>query len=268
MNTKSKNYCYTFNNYTEEDYENILLIPCVYHIVAREIGEKEGTPHLQGFIIFKSQRYFNSVCKLLKGCHVEKCRGSPLQNIEYCKKQGNFYEIGEPPVGQGRRTDIQAVKEMVKQQMPLIQVLENVSSYQAFNFAEKLYKYIEFKREWKTEVLWFYGPTASGKSRAANNILPEAYWKSPNNKWWDGYDSHEHVIIDDIRPDFCTFNEMLRLLDRYPYTIEFKGGSRQFLAKRLVITCPYSPDEFYKGLNNEDIDQFRRRIDILLKFPI
>lgn len=268
MAQRFRNYCYTLNNYEEGEFLRLKAIECLYHVIGKEVGEQEGTPHLQGFIIFKNARSFNGVKKLIPRAHIEICKGSPKQNIEYCKKQGDFIELGEAPVGQGKRTDIVAVKEMVKNNVPLVDVLDSVTSVQAFNFAEKLYKYVGMQRDWKTEVFWYYGPTASGKSRAAFNTCPKAYWKSPNNKWWDGYDSHSEVIMDDIRPESIPFNEMLRLLDRYPMMIEFKGGSRQFLAKKIVITTTNSPRDFYKNLDGEDVNQLVRRVENILRFPL
>ena len=40
-----------------------------------------------------------------------------------------------------------------------------------------------------------------------------------NYKWWEGYDGHEVVLLDDIRKDFCKFHELLTLLDIYPYVM-------------------------------------------------
>ena len=87
----------------------------------------------------------------------------------------------------------------------------------------------------------------------------ERVWESGRNlKWWEGYDAHPNVLIDDFRKDFCTFHELLRILDRYPYRIEVKGTSRQLLAKRIIITCPYHPEIIYD--TREDIGQLLRRI--------
>ena len=62
-----------------------------------------------------------------------------------------------------------------------------------------------------------------------------------------GIRQHKHVIIDDIRKDFCTCKQMLRLIDRYPYQIEYKGGSRQFLARKIWITCPFDPETYWNS---------------------
>lgn len=79
-------------------------------------------------------------------------------------------------------------------------------------------------------------------------------------KWWNGYDGEEEVIFDEFRGDSCKFSELLRILDRYPYTVEVKGGFRQLLAKKIVITSCYAPETVYKK-NEEDIKQLMRRID-------
>lgn len=81
----------------------------------------------------------------------------------------------------------------------------------------------------KPLVLWFYGPTGTGKTRRAVEIGEEfgGYWMSGQNlQWFDGYQTLETpvAIIDDFRKDFCTFHYLLRLFDRYPLNVPVKGG--------------------------------------------
>jgi len=264
MAQKFRAYCYTLNNYSEEEYNYLLDIDCRYHIIGKEIGES-GTPHLQGFIYFKNPRGFNPVKKIMKRWHIEICKGSTEQNIDYCSKGKDFVEKGDKPC-QGKRQDICLVKELVKSGMNMKGIVETVDSYQAIRHAEVLKKYLDKPRDFKTYVHWFYGESGSGKSRAAYNMYPDAYTCMSTGKWWEGYDGEECTIIDDIREDFYKFHELLKLLDRYPFRVETKGGSRQFVSKVLIITSPYHPKDLYKSNCEEDVYQLLRRVDNISEF--
>ena len=63
MAQKFRNY-YLHSKQLEnrKEYNALQTIECKYQIIGKEIGEK-GTPHLQGFIAFKSARSFNAVRK-------------------------------------------------------------------------------------------------------------------------------------------------------------------------------------------------------------
>lgn len=229
-----------------------------------EVG-KNNTPHIQGYVMFKNQVRFDSIKSQLPKAHIEACKGSADDNIKYCTKGGKFEEFGDRP-RQGKRNDIDIVRDICKEAQPMRKICEVATSLQSIKIAEKLLTYNERKRNWKPEVLWFYGKSGTGKTRKAFDILEDPWVSDRSLKWWSGYDAHENVIIDDFRADFCTFHELLRILDRYPYTIEFKGGHRQLLAKRIIITSCYHPANVYS--TREDIDQLLRRIDNIQEFKI
>jgi len=112
---RAVNWCFTVNNYTEDDVSRIegLSDPVQYAIVGKEVGES-GTPHLQGFIRFQS-RVSMRVCKATIGGnpHVETTRNVNA-SIEYCKKDGNYFEVGAFSGGPGSRTDLDVFKDAVK----------------------------------------------------------------------------------------------------------------------------------------------------------
>jgi hypothetical protein len=87
-----------------------------------------------------------------------------------------------------------------------------------------------------------------------------------STKWWDGYVGQPYVIIDDYRPDLCTFSNLLQLFDRYPMRVEFKGGSCQFVAKYIFVTAPKSPRDMWCNRVEEDINQLMRRITLVRDF--
>ena len=71
------------------------------------------------------------------------------------------------------------------------------------------------------------------------------YRKASDTKWWPGYDCHEEVIIDDFRDSWWPITYMLDLLDRYETKVETKGGYRQFVPKKIIITSCQDPNRCY-----------------------
>lgn len=264
--SQGKFWCFTWNNFPEEYNTIFENSNWNYLIIGKETGES-GTPHLQGYIEFPSNRRLNALKKIHAAIHWEVRRGTAQEAADYCKKDGDFTEQGEiSRPSPGKRNDIETARNIVRTTGRMKNVVENVDSYQAIRVAEIYLKYSEPKRNWKPEVMWFWGPTGSGKTKKAFEITEDPYISGKNLKWWEGYDGHEHVIIDDFRKDFCTFHELLRILDRYEYRIEVKGASRQLLAKKIIITSCYKPSDVYE--TREDVGQLLRRIDQILEFGI
>lgn len=211
------------------------------------------------------------------GVHCEPAKGTFEQAKAYCTKESDrvagtvILEWGVPPQ-QGKRKDIDVVREVLSSGGGMRQVAASASSYQSLRCAEVLLKYFEASRDFLPEVFWLHGATATGKTRRAFEMFAkfkaeyswsddEEVWISGKNlQWWEGYDANKYVIVDDFRRDFCTFHELLRILDRYPYRVMTKGGSRQLLARVIVITCPWKPEVLFNTRSEEDIGQLLRRI--------
>ena len=94
----AKRWCFTLNNYTVDECEQICSICssfCSYAVIGKEVGD-QGTPHLQGYIEFKTKRRPLSVFKFTKRIKWLKSKGSREQNLEYCSKDNLFFSIGLP----------------------------------------------------------------------------------------------------------------------------------------------------------------------------
>ena len=86
----SVKWCFTLNNYTDDDISSIVPIfrgLCKIAIIGKEVSES-GTPHLQGYIEFKKKCRPLSL-GLSKKIHFEKARGSKEENEAYCSKEEN-----------------------------------------------------------------------------------------------------------------------------------------------------------------------------------
>lgn len=255
----SKFWCFTLNNYSDEDEQTIAQWNVNYVIYGKEIGDS-GTSHLQGYLELEKKCRLGGVKKLHERMHLEIRKGTQAEAIAYCKKDGNVVEFGVKSGGQGARTDLDRVR-----QVALEGGMKTVTAYhsmQQIRVAEKFLTYNEEPRDWKPEVIWLWGTTGTGKSRLARELvnIDDCYIKNDGTKWWDGYDNNEYVILDDFRDSWWSLTEMLSLLDRYEKRIEYKGGLRQFKPKVIIVTCAVAPDSCYLG-TGERIEQLMRRID-------
>lgn len=119
---------------------------------------------------------------------------------------------------------------------------------------------------WRHDIQCFlyYGAPRTGKTRKAFDEAGESvYVKTPTTKWWDGYKGEENVIIDDfsglIRADY-----LKTWLDRYPCSVEVKGGAVPLCAKRIWITSNISVDEWYD--RKVDCEAIRLRFTNIVHF--
>lgn len=94
---KSRNWCFTLNNYEVEEPGTLaqLLSEKNFDFVFQEETGAQGTKHLQGLIICgKNAVSFNTIKSLLPKAHIEKCKNKQA-SINYCSKEdtrtGNIY---------------------------------------------------------------------------------------------------------------------------------------------------------------------------------
>ena len=86
----SKRWCFTVNNHTSEDEELFQNLDCQCIVCGREVGDN-GTPHMQGFVTFKSMKRFSGMKKIHGTAHFEVANGASLQAASHCKKDGDFF---------------------------------------------------------------------------------------------------------------------------------------------------------------------------------
>lgn len=125
-------------------------------------------------------------------------------------------------------------------------------------------------------VLWFYGPTGTGKSKLAHELCaasPDGFWIAPLNlDWFDGYTGQGVVLFDDFRKQYLSakygFPGLLRLLDRYDLSVNVRGQQPvPWIPRTIIITCNASPTDCFAWRDlqgeqheREDIEQLLRRI--------
>lgn len=273
---KSRAYCFTLNNWTQDEFQRLrdtLIDQSSYFVIGREVGGTEGTPHLQGYVYFKSPRSFSATLSLMgnQRIHLEIAKGTAEENRRYCTKDNDFEEHGDVP-HQGKRTDLSDVAKCIDNGTVLRDVATAFPS-QFIKYAKGIKEYsntTRFKARNSKDgnvCFWLWGKTGQGKSKICDEISNEvfqgkSYWKTNNGKWFDGYEQEKMFIWDDYRTrgnETFGFNCILRLVDRYRLRIESKGGSFEFNSQVIFFTSPFSIVQAFQGTEDEELEQIRRR---------
>ena len=268
--TRSRAYCFTLNNYSEEEHSSLLSTPCSYLVVGKEVGA-EGTPHLQGYIYFTLQKTLSSLKKINPRAHWEVAKGDSLQNYTYCTKEGDFQEVGTRPLtpaerskkgGQSQVEKWMSIKASARQgKLDEIDPKIYVLHYRSLLAIAKDNAPMPADAD-DTTGYWYWGASGTGKSRAARSENPGAYLKMCN-KWWDGYKDEEVVIIEDFDKAHAVLGYHLKIwADRYAFPAEIKGGKINIRPKKIIITSNYHPESIWEDENT--LQPILRRFQIKL----
>lgn len=266
MTTKARDWCFTLNNYTLSELENIGKFSGRYIIFGAEKGEK-GTKHLQGYCEYENAVTLGRVKKdTSERIHLEKRRGTQAEAIKYCTKDGDIWEKGERRPGQGSRTDLRDVANGINDGKSLQQISEEYPvEWIKFNRGiQSLHNMKETPKWREITVLVYWRPTGTGKTKRA--MREESVYKLNQNTngtlWFDGYNGEETLLLDDFY-GWIRYGELLTLLDGYPYRCQLKGGYCWARWTTIIITSNEQPDGWYK-IN--DISALKRRITAIREF--
>lgn len=281
---KKRAFLLTFN---EDAVENCLkcaerfkaLKTCDYFICCKEFN-KAGNEHCHMYVHFNNAHSIAS--KLIKSSkmHIDIAYGSPKQNIEYVRKEGQKWaskkayqkteiieEYGEEP-RQGQLT----IKELRE-----ISNSDDLPDWKQYNVWKQVRN--EPKRTKRTEwhkdieVYWIQGPSGIGKSRKAVEIMEEKNIEEFDEIKHDG--THDYwlsvtdlggcCVYDDFRDYHMTASEFINFIDYNEHNLRKLGGCVKNKYNTIIITTIQPIDTIYLNANNieEDRNQWNRRIKVI-----
>lgn len=192
-NKPAKHWAFTVWNYDDtivERLRNLSREKVKYMIVGYETSE-EGRPHLQCHIQLVKKLRRPQVKRFLLGnmtfdCHLSMAK-HPKESINYCKKEGNFFEIGDGDFS-GKRNDLEAFKEAVK-------ALEGKATLQDMRetYSKIAAKYPQFFRDYINDIANSKYPILEGELRPWQQHLKEMLDAAPSPR--------EIIFVIDERGD-------------------------------------------------------------------
>jgi len=226
---------------------------CTYCVYQMEMGEN-GTAHFQGYAEFSGKHRLGWYKELegLERAHIEQRKGTGAQAANYCMKdEGRLdgpYEYGEMKE-QGKRNDLDSIRRKLDAGVSMKRIADDhFGSWCRYQKSFNSYKQLKTEpRQWPMELIFIIGPSGTGKTRRAVEMAGEdCYWK-PRGKWWDGYTGQHTIVWDEFYGHCYPFSELLQLCDRYPLLVECKGGTMQYVSRRIIFTSNQEPKDWYSS---------------------
>lgn len=236
--------------------------------------------------MFASRVRFSMVKRYFEEAHIEKCKGSVSDNVNYIKKtgrwetdeskqekkiEGTFEEVGtQPPDSKGRRRDLTELYQMVMENMSNMEILSQNQDY--LLILDKIdrvrttiltEKYKETVRL-DLEVVYISGATGTGKTRGVlekngySNVFRVTDYAHP----FDSYNCQPVIAFEEFRSSM-RISEMLLYCDIYPIELPARFSNKYACYNKVYIISNWHLEKQYTEIQREDKESweaFLRRI--------
>ena len=255
----------------------------VYICMADEQG---SCYHTHIFVVFASRVRFSMVKRYFEEAHIEKCKGSVSDNVNYIKKtgrweaneskqekkiEGTFEEYGtQPPDSKGKRSDMSELYQMVMenytdadilaQNQDYILQLPLISRVRTTILTEKYKDTVRLD----LKVIYVSGATGTGKTRGIlekhgySNVYRVTDYIHP----FDSYNCQPVIAFEEFRSSM-RISEMLLYLDIYPIELPARYSNKYACYNTIYLVSNWCLEKQYAEVQREDKESweaFLRRI--------
>ena len=271
----SKAYLLTLNQ--PEFYEKVKnylygLDSLNYFISTLEKAPETGHEHIHIYAQFRQSIKLS--LKKLCGAHVDKCYGSPQQNVDYInkkkepEKRGTILdEWGELKLKGGYTIkDVKQMKKEDRDDLPIqyYKIIKDINLLEENDIdIDEIYKP-------ELEVYYIWGPSELDKSKNALLFAKKKGYQKINmvkyhNGFWLGIGTSKCAIYDDFRDTDMDPNEFINFIDYNKHVLNIKGGSVKNEYQLIIITSAQDPQFIfeYKQVKEETAKQWLRRMTVI-----
>lgn len=246
-NTKSKSraYCFTINNYTDEEIGTLEqeFTLAVDYAMQEEVG-KEGVTHLQGFIRYKNPRSFASMKKLCPRAHWEKTRSCKASKL-YCSKE-----------------DTRNGKQWIKpKELACKDPLEGLDMY---DFQTEIIERVKEEPNDRT-IMWYWEKNGNvGKTTLAKHICLHynaiyLSGKASDMKYAIAQmkEKPKIVIMDLTRSveDYVSYEGIESIKNGIFFSGKYEGGMVMYDPPHVLILSNFPPDQSKLSIDRWDVTE-------------
>ncbi len=276
----SKRWCFTIFNYSNVELQDLKTYG--ERIIFQEERTKTEKAHIQGYVEFDKNVTFEQIkTRLPAGAHFSEARESKESNEIYCSKVRSRIKFTDTycrgltkrkATKQGNRSDLSEIKRKLDSGCSIRTIADaHFGDYIRYHQGlEKYRRLLQEPRKKAPTVIIIWGPPGTGKSYAAREMSPNAFWvpqQHGDNLWFDGYTGQRTVIWDEFAGS-CQWNLLLRLCDEYPLKVQVKHGFEEMVADKVIFTSNTQWEEWYNFEENPKFIKraFERRITEIKHF--
>lgn len=245
------------------------------------MADEQGSMfHTHIFVVFTSRVRFTMLKRYFPEAHIEKCRGSVSDNVNYIKKngkweldeskqekkiEGTFEEYGtQPPDSKGKRCDMSELYQMVLDNMSNAEILAQNQDYiLQIEKLDKVRTIILTERFKDTvrldlEVIYVSGATGTGKTRGVleRNGYGNVYRVTDYLHPFDSYSAQPIIAFDEFRSSI-KIKDMLLYCDIYPLELPSRYTNKYACYNRVYIISNWPLEKQYWDIQKSDNESWR-----------
>lgn len=262
--SRAINWVFTINNPTPADeYSIINKMKYKYLIYQYELGEN-STVHIQGYVVLRERLRLSQLKSINSRAHWSVRKGNHQQARDYCKKtdtqlDGPYIYGSESGIakGRGQRTDLIELKSTIDSGATMVEIADkHFAEFLRYERSIKSYQQLKIQprdQNITPEILIYWGPSGTGKTRKAIEENPDAYIKQKpegTQDFWSQYTGQKTIIFDEFY-SWIPYDKLLRICDRYPYVVNIKGTDYKLPATKFIFTSNQNPEGWYKKVKNQ-----------------